>query len=209
MLTLFAATGTGSIAPQAVLAYADAQYEIKWIDYDRKEHHEPEFLTINPRGQLPALQLEDGTNLTESCAIMLHLADCLPNARLIDEPGTVLRAQTYRWMVFLATNVYEDFLRMRYPHNYTADSTAEAAVSASGAASMDRSWGILNDALDDSRFLVGSSVTIADIYLAMLLSWHPDRTQLSLTRPNLVPAARNTLAYPTIKRVFDDNESSV
>lgn len=217
MITLFAAKGTGSIAPQAMLAYAGAEHEIRWIDYDAKEHHSAEFLAINPRGQIPALQLDDGTIMTESAAIMLHLADCFPAAALIDKPATVHRAQTYRWIVFMATNVYEDFLRMEYPANYTLDGAAEPGVSASGAASMDRSWGILNQALvnsqalviSNSHFLVGSSLTIADIYLAMLLSWHPDRAGLANRYPSLIPAARNTLAVTAIQSVFDDNNSSI
>lgn len=209
MITLFAAKGTGSIAPQALLALAGAEHRIKWIDYDANEHHSADFLSINPRGQLPALQLDDGTVLTESCAIMLHLADCYPDAGLIAAVGTSDRAQTYRWMVFMATNLYEDFLRMEYPAHYTADSTAESAVSASGAAAMDRSLCILNDALADRHCLVGTNVSIADIYLAMLLSWHPDLVGLATRHAGLIPAARRTLEVPAIKRVFEDNEVEV
>ncbi len=206
MVTLYAAKGTGSVAPQAVLACAGAEHNIIWIDYDANENHSAKFLAINPRGQLPAIALEDGTIVTESAAIMLHLADCYPAANLIPQTATVLRAQMYRWMAFMATNVYEDFLRMAYPANYTSDSAAEANVSASGAASMDRSWGILNEALAGRRCLVGDSLTIADIYMAMLYSWPHGRDMHYAHYQNLLPALQHTLSIPTIKKVFDENE---
>ncbi len=207
MPTLYAAKGTGSIAPQAVLAYSGAEHEIIWIDYGAKQHRSAEFLAINPRGQIPALKLDDGTMVTESAAIMLHLADCHPAAHLIEKPATTQRAQTYRWIIFMATNVYEDFLRMEYPANYTGDTSTEAAVSASGADAMDRSWGILNQALTDNDYLVGNSLSIADIYLAMLLAWHPDLNMLNKRHTYLLPAAQNTLSYAAIKKVFEDNDA--
>lgn len=209
LITLYAAKGTGSVAPQAVLALAGADHNIVWIDYSATEHHSSAFLAVNPRGQLPALTLDDGTVLTESAAIMLHLADCYPEAGLLENPGSPQRAQTYRWIVFMATNVYEDFLRMEYPANYTVDSTAEASVSSSGAASMDRSWGILSQALRDRQTLVGEKLSIADIYLAMLFSWHPDQKGLNTRYPNLLPAVRNALTHPEVQKVFDDNGCTI
>ncbi len=206
MLTLYASKGTGSIAPQALLAYAGATHEIIWIDYDAKEHRSAEFLAINPRGQIPALKLDDETMVTESAAIMLHLADCYPASNLIEKPATTQRAQTYRWMTFMATNVYEDFLRMEYPEHYTSDAAAEASVSASGATSMERSWGILNQSLAGNCHLVGNSLSIADIYMAMLLSWHPDLKGLNKRHSNLLPAAKNTLTAAAIQKVFNEND---
>ncbi len=197
------------MAPQAVLACANAEHKIVWIDYDANEHHSENFLSINPRGQLPALALEDGTIVTESAAIMLHLADCYPAANLIAKPTTSQRAQTYRWITFMATNVYEDFLRIEYSQNYTVEPVAEASVAASGVASLSRSWGILNEALTDSHYLVGDKLSIADIYMAMLFTWPQNHESLIAKCPNLLPAVQNTLAIEGIKKVFDENECIV
>jgi len=209
MITLYAAKGTGSVAPQAVLAYAQAEHDIYWIDYAAGEHHADDFLAINPRGQIPALRLADGTVVTESAAIVLHLADCYPGAGLIDKPASVQRAITLRWIIFMATNIYEDFLRMEYPANYTNDTAAQASVSASGAESMDRSWSIVNTGLSASPHLSGAGLSIADIYMAMLLSWHPQLAALDSRYPNLLPAARHTLSFPQIHKVFEENESLI
>lgn len=205
-MKLYASTGTGSVAPQAMLQYVGADYDIVWIDYDKEEHRQPEFLAVNPRGQLPALVLADGTVITESAAIMLHLADCYPQTDLIGKPGSAERAQTYRWTTFLATNSYEDYLRYAYPYHYTVDKEGEPYVSASGNEAMNRSWGILNDALRSGPCLVGDRVTIADIYMAMILTWHPDPDGLAKKFPNLRSALENTLKLKGVSEVFRENE---
>lgn len=103
MLILYGATGAGSVAPQALLSHLEVPFELKLISFDANEHQSKEFLAVNPRGQIPALVLEDNSVLTESLAIMLHVADCHPTSGLSPAPGTSERAQVYRWMSFVAT----------------------------------------------------------------------------------------------------------
>lgn len=146
MQKLYAAKATGSVAPQALLTHLDAPFELVTIDFDAEDHLSPEFLAINPRGQVPTLVLDDGTVLTESMAIMLHIADCYPQAGMIPAVGTSARAQTYRWMAFLATNIYEGELRFLHPESFTTG-TGTAEVTESGRQALHRAWGILNNAL--------------------------------------------------------------
>ena len=124
MYKLFGAPGTGSATPQAILEKVGANYEITMLDTSKDEHKTSQYLAMNPRGQVPWLVLPSGEVLTESMAISLHLADLHPQANLIGPLGSIERANTYRWMAFLATNQYEGVLRSEYADRYTTDSDA-------------------------------------------------------------------------------------
>ena len=95
---LYGAKGAGSVAPQALLAHLRVPFELRLISFETNDHLSPDFLAINPRGQIPALVLDDGSVLTESLAIMLHVADSHPAAGFSPPLGSSERAQLYRWM---------------------------------------------------------------------------------------------------------------
>ena len=101
------------------------------IDTKEDAHLSETFRRINPRQQVPALQLPDGSVMTEGSAMLLHLADAFPEADLAPRPGTPARAQHDRWLIFAAVNIYEGELRHFYPDRYgeNAASIAETAVA--------------------------------------------------------------------------------
>jgi glutathione S-transferase len=205
MQTLYGATGAGSVAPQALLTHLKVPFELKLISFDTNEHQSEAFLAINPRGQIPVLVLDDKSVLTESLAIMLHIADCHPSSGLIPAPGSAERAQVYRWMSFVATNVYEGFLRLLYPDMYTTSEDL-SKVTESADQYLKSAFGILNQALSQGPYLVGESTGVTDIYLAMLFTWYPDQQWLYEVYPNLQPSLKQTLVLEGVTRVFEEND---
>ena len=206
MLTLYGATGAGSVAPQALLNHLKVPFELRLIDFDANEDKSEAFRAINPRGQIPVLVLEDNSVLTESLAIMLHIADCHPSAGLIPATGTAERAQVYRWMSFVSTNVYEGLLRLLYPDMYTTNSDVSSVVE-SADQYLYSAFDIINRALSRGPCLIGDRTSITDIYLAMLLTWYPDQPRLYETHTNLERAFKHTLELEGISDVFAENES--
>ena len=205
MLTLYGATGAGSVAPQALLTHLKVPFELRLIDFDANEDESETFLAINPRGQIPVLILEDKSVLTESLAIMLHIADCQPSAGLIPATGSTERAQVYRWMSLISTNVYEGLLRLLYPDMYTTDSDLSGVVE-SADQYLHSAFDIINQALSRGPCLVGDRTSITDIYLAMLLTWYSDQPRLYETHTNLERAFKHTLKLEGISEVFRENE---
>ena len=205
MLTLYGATGAGSVAPQALLTHLQVPFELNLIDFDANEDRSHAFLAINPRGQIPVLVLEDNSVLTESLAIMLHVADCHPSAGLSPVMGSNERAQLYRWMSFLATNVYEGLLRVLYPDMYTTSNNLAAVVD-SADQYLHEAFAIINDSLKEASYLVGERAGITDIYLAMLLTWYPDQAKLYGAHPNLQRVLENSFALDGVRGVFVENE---
>ena len=205
MLTLYGATGAGSVAPQALLTHLQVPFELRLIDFDANEDQSEAFLAINPRGQIPVLVLEDNSVLTESLAIMLHVADCHPSAGLSAATGSTERAQLYRWMSFISTNVYEGLLRVLYPDMYSTSSDLDGVVE-SADQYLHSAFGIINQSLSEAPWLVGERTGITDIYLAMLLTWYPDQQRLYEIHPNLRRVLEHALALEGVSGVFADNE---
>ena len=205
MLTLYGSEGAGSVAAEALLTHLGTPFELKLLDLEAKEEESAEFLAINPRGQIPVLVLEDESILTESLAIMFHIADSNPSSGLIPEVGSADRAQVYRWMSFLGTNVYEGFLRLFYADTYTTGSDT-AGVEESADQYLHSAFEIINKALDGKPNMVGDRVGICDFYLAMLLTWYPDQAKLYEMYPNLQRTLENVLALEGVRKVFAVND---
>ncbi|MBX9454758.1 MAG: glutathione S-transferase family protein [Rhizobium sp.] len=172
MYRLYGSLGTGSAAVEAALAEAGATYEVVTINTKSDAHLTAEFRAINPRQQVPALQLPDGSIMTEGSAMLLHIADAHPQSRLAPAPGTPARAQHDRWLIFMAVNIYEGELRHFYPDRYADDavSVAERAI-----AYVDRHYAILEETIK-GPFFFGDMLTMLDIYLWNMATWmDPER----------------------------------
>ena len=88
MYRLYWARNTGAFAPEAAMTLAGVPFERLAVDTDAGEHQGEAYRRLNPMGQVPLLILPDGTAMTESAAMLLHLADRFPEAGLAPAPGT-------------------------------------------------------------------------------------------------------------------------
>lgn len=167
MYRLYGSPGSGSAAIEAALAECGADFEVIVTRTGEKMHLTEAYKAINPRQQVPALQLPDGSFMTEGAAMMLHLADAFPKAGLAPAPGSGARAQHDRWIVFMAVNIYEGELRRAYSDRYADDA---ASVKDKAAAYVERHYKILEQAVV-GPFLFGDTMTTADIYLWNMATW--------------------------------------
>ncbi len=127
---LYGRNATGSAAVEAAFAEAGVDYDLVDVPRNAGEAAAAGYLAVNPRGQVPALVLPDGTAIAEGTAILLHIADAFPASRLAPPPGSFARAHHDRWLLFLQANIYEGELRRYYPDRYTADPVCTENVRA-------------------------------------------------------------------------------
>lgn len=167
MYRLFGSLGSGSGAVEAALAEVGADYEIIATTTKEGAHLTEAYRAINPRQQVPALQLPDGSFMTEGSAMLLHLADAFPQAGLAPAPGSSARAQHDRWLIFMAVNVYEGELRHFYPDRYADD---PASVEEKAIAYVWRHYAILEEAIK-GPFFFGDMLTMLDIYIWNMATW--------------------------------------
>jgi glutathione S-transferase len=170
MYRLYGSSGSGSVSVEAALAETGADYAVVAINTGEGRHLTEEYRAINPRQQVPALELPDGSVMTEGSAMMLHLADAFAASHLAPPPGSPARAQHDRWLIFMAVNIYEGELRKAYPERYSQDPADAPAVQDSAIGYVNRHYAILEQAIK-GPFLFGGDMTMADIYLWMLASW--------------------------------------
>lgn len=172
MYKLYTRPGSGGFVVEAALLMAKAEFEL--IDVEKTDRPDPTFLKLNPLNQVPVLTLPDGRSMTESAAICALLAERHSEARLAPAPGAPGRADFMRWMALMNSVVYPAVLRFYYAHRYTADASGIEGVRQAAIAEMDRGLAVLDDALKDRAGLAGGGLLLADIYLLMLFSWHPE-----------------------------------
>jgi GST-like protein len=172
---------TGSMAIEAAFAEAGVDYEFVPVSRKTNENRTEAFAKINPRQQLPALELPDGSIMTEGSAMLLHIGDAFPAAKL----------------AFFAVNIYEGELRQLRPSNYTTDPAGAAGVKAAADAYVERHFQIYNDNMGAGPYLFGGHFTMIDIYVWMLAQWM-EQPWLAENCPKVKRLADTVMARPLI-----------
>lgn len=157
---------------RALWALEEVGVQSEYVEIDLKggEAREPKFLEINPAGKVPVLD-DDGTIITESAAICMHLAERYPQSRLMPPAGTMERTQCYRWTSYVLTELDAPLWtiakhRFALPRERRVPGVIETA-----------SWEfrtavkILDAELGNRPYLVGDCLTVADIVAGHTLSW--------------------------------------
>lgn len=109
-MKLFIKPGACSVSPHIVLAELGLPYETEVVDLVKKTTASgADFLSINPKGYIPVLQLDDGTVLTEGPAIVQYLADLQPEKALAPANGTLDRYRLQSWLTFIGTELHKSF----------------------------------------------------------------------------------------------------
>jgi len=166
---LYGDKGSGAFSAEAVLAEAGAPYEFNLISLDKNEQREPAFLAINPSGKMPALRLPEGPIVTESLAILMTLADHFPNARLLPPQGGPARTQAYRWLAFMASEIYPMVEISDYPERFVTNGDAEAMRQKARERIRERL--LIVERMCDGPWFLASGFSIVDIYAAMFSRW--------------------------------------
>jgi glutathione S-transferase len=158
-------------------------------------------------GQIPALVLPDGTLMTESAAMILQICERHPEAKLAPSAGSPESAQFQRWLLFMASNNYTSSMRFYYADRFTTDSSGLEGVKEAALADMDRFFAVLNDeALKAGPYLLGEAFSAVDIYLWMLVQWHPSVPQLLETNPRIRQLVELVGARPVVAWIWKEHE---
>jgi glutathione S-transferase len=166
-MKLYYLPGACSLADHIVLEWVGATYEAEAVPRDRLTS--PEYLKVNPTGQVPALQDDDGWLLTENVAILAYLADRFPEAGLAGE-GPRGHAEVLRWLAYLNSDVHQAFKPLFNPARFVADEAAHAELQANARTRLRGMFERLDARLADRDWLAGTR-SIADPYLFVVQRW--------------------------------------
>src|SRR5215813_96592 len=123
-MKLYYSPGACSHAPHILLREAGLDFSIEKVDLAAKKTESgADFKKISPHGYVPALQLNDGTVLTEGPAIDQYIADLVPTKKLAPAAGTPERYKLQSWLNFISTELHKQFSLMfnkAVPEEYKA-----------------------------------------------------------------------------------------
>lgn len=185
MYTLYARKGAGSFVIEALLAELGQKYRIIEAHPGADGTPHAGLLKRNPLGQVPTLVLSDGSVMTESVAMVIHLADRHGRGAWAPAIGSKQRAAYLRWLVFMAANLYPEFLRLYYAPRYSTDPAAAPGIRAAAAAALDRSWDILARGIGRGPWCLGRKISALDLYVAMLATWMEDHAAFAARHPRI------------------------
>ena len=164
-MKLYFSPGACSLAPHIVLHEAGLAAEIERVDLrSKKTATGADYMAINPKGYVPALQLSDGELLTEVTTILQYLADLAPQSKLAPAFGTIERYRLLEWLNFIATEVHKGFAPTFNPKQ--PEEAKQLAVEG-----LQRRFDYLQAQLEGHDFLMGTTFTVADCYLFTTLRW--------------------------------------
>jgi glutathione S-transferase len=155
-----------------------------------------DYLSINPKGAVPALELTDGDVLTENAIVLQFLADKAPQSTL------VISEEMARWhflelVNFIATELHKGFAPLWGSRISSAG--REIAVE-----NLSKRFGILERQLGDQPYLTGETFTIADAYAYAVLNWTKIHN-IDLSRwPRLVAFLKRVADRPAVRRALTE-----
>ena len=164
-MKLFLKPGACSLSPHIVLEELGLPYQTETVDLKTKQTASgQDFLAINPKGYVPALQLDSGELLTEGPAIVQYLADLAPEKKLAPANGSLQRYQLQSWLTFIGTELHKSCSPFFNP-------AAPQAMKDMACANLERRLAYVAQQLEGRDYLLGGDFSVADAYLFTVLGW--------------------------------------
>lgn len=201
-LKLFFAPGACSFVPHAALELAGATFEPMVVKLHKGEQRSPEYLALNPRGQVPVLV--DGTDVvTQIPAIALHIDSLFPQAGLLPASG-MARTRALQTLMWMNNTVHPTFTHVFMPQKFTADEAAQTAVKAHAVQAYRELLGEMEAlAAAASPWLGGAQPGVLDAYALTLLRWGGYAGIDPTTLPATWDLAQRFAAVPAVARAVE------
>lgn len=192
-MKLYYSPGACSLAPHIVAREAGIELVLDKVDIRGKKTQDGlDFLAINPKGYVPALELDDGQLLTEGPAISQYLADQAPRSGLAPANGSIARYQLQALLGYINSELHKSYSPLFNP-------ATGADVRAERMAYIARRYALIEDQLAAGPYLDGEAFSIADAYLFVVTRW-AGMVKLDLAGfPNLQAFQARVAARPAVQ----------
>ena len=195
-MKLYYKSGACSLSPHIVLLEAGLPFALEAVNLGTKVTDSgADYRTINSKGSVPALQLDDGRVLTEGPAVVQYIADQKPGSGLAPPAGSFERYQLMELLNFISSEVHKSFSPLFNPAT-PADGKAAAKEN------LKKKFTWLDGYLGSKPYLMGETFTVADAYLFTMLSWTP-RVGVDLAEhPRLTAYMARVAARPKVQEAL-------
>jgi len=196
-MKLYYSPGSCALAPHIVIREAGLEVKLDKVTFgeERTTENGHDFFGINPQGSVPALELDDGSVLTENAAVLQYLAAQAPDTDLSPREG-MAHWRLLETLNFIATELHKGFSPLFHK---PAPEVRKALLL-----SLRKPLALLNEKLGDKQYLVGDRFTIADAYAFVVLRW-ARRFQIDLSDlPKLTAYFGRLLARPAVQMALQE-----
>ncbi len=177
-------------------------YELVRLDVAAKDNRTPEYLALNPLGQVPTL-VDGDTVVFETAAVCLYLADRFPEKHLAPPPGSPDRGPYYQWNVYVPATI-EPALVQYFEHNARLPEDERVAwIAEKMHRRLREVFTSLQKILEGREYLVGDGFTAADVMMASALGW-ARLTGLLTDLPACEAYARRMMSRDAARRARKD-----
>lgn len=195
---VYGAAGSGSVAIEAALTLLDIGYRLiegaTWHDDLARER----VSGANAMRQIPTLVFPDGEIMTESAAILIHLADGYPDSRLAPAMGDATRGQFLRWMSYVSSAIYALHWIKPDVARIGARSSAREAVIDAVHERIEFCWRNMDSQLEPQNYLLGDNLTVLDLYVTVVSRFGPWRKRFYAAAPKMTDVVKRVDADPRL-----------
>jgi len=201
--TLYGSKGSGSAAVEAALTLAGIAF--RSVDAASWEPGPglTELKRVNPLAQIPTLVLPDGSAMTESAAILIHLGLAHPASDLLPTDA-LQRAQIVRGLVYVAANCYAAIGIIDFPERWCSDAGDDdkKRIRAGSTARLHYLWDVFADTFPARPFLNGERLGALDLLATVVSKWSGSRKHLAASRPAFHALLATIEADPRVAPIF-------
>lgn len=195
-MKLYYAPGACSLSPHIALKEAGIPFDLVKVDLKAKKLEDgSDYLALNPKGQIPAVGMDNGEVLTEGAVIVQMIADKVPGKKLVPAAGTTERYRAQEWLNFVSTELHKNFSPLFNP-------AIPDDVKAFFKDRIISKFTYINKALTGNDYLMGSQFTVADGYLFTILRWADGQKVDISGMENLVAYKARVAARPMVQEAL-------
>jgi glutathione S-transferase len=196
-MKLYYSPGACSLSPHIVLREAGFAFDLQRVDLQAKKLKpgDGDFYAVNPKGQVPVLQLDSGETLTEGPAIVQYLADQKPASGLAPANGTMARYHLQEWLNFVTSELHKVFaplFRATTPDEFVKITRENLA----------NRFAYLDKHLAGRQYLMGDRFTVADAYCFTIVNWTRFKAIDLAPWPNLKAYMDRVAARPKVQEAL-------
>jgi glutathione S-transferase len=200
MYKLYYSPGACSMAIHVALLECNQEVQLEKINI--QEARPPEFLKINPRGQVPVL-VDGDLVIREGAAMLIHILEkhkspLLPSA----EPA---RTVALEWLMFCNATLHPSYGRTFFLNRNAKDPTEKESLMGTSIAMINKLWADIEERLGQSPWLAGNDITMADILMTVIANWvgylpNPSAVKIG---PKTKALLQKVISRPSYKKALE------
>lgn len=198
---LLAAKGGGSMIVEGAFALAKLPLEVEYFSWTDLGLEHDQIKAVNPLQQVPSLVCPDGAVMTESAAILMHLNDIAPEAKLVPPPDHPKRRDFLRFLMLINTAIYPTFTYGDSPVKWLKGDEAAGKVLRTATDDHRKTLWRYIESWTGQPWFLGDTFSAIDLYFWPMTWWRPGRDWFRTEAPKILAIGEKVEAMPAIASI--------